>query len=143
MRILHVPVGVFRARLGFVFRRRTVMLEHRGRRSGKLRRTPLEVVNGQGDSFIVSSGTGPDADGYRNIRTTPAVALCVGSRRFGVDQRFLEDTEAATVLAGYEAAHPKAAGRLVGLLGIDHDGTHEDRVRVVSRIPMVELRLRD
>ena len=140
--ILHAPVWLFRARLGFIFGKRIVMLEHIGRRSGKLRRTPLEVVKRDEDAYTLCSGTGSNADWYRNIRNQPATALWVGSRPYTVDQRFLSDSEAATVFAEYERAHPKAAARLLELMGVSHDGTHDGRVTMVKQIPMVELRLR-
>lgn len=139
--VLRAPAWVFRARLGFIFGRRIVMLEHIGRRSGKLRRTPLEVVQRDGDAYVLCSGTGPDADWWRNIKAQPASALWVGSKRCRVDQRFLDGTEAATVLAGYEHAHPKAAQRLLALLDREHDGTHAGRIGVVGQMPMVEFRL--
>ena len=142
-RMLHAPVWIFRARLGFLFGKRIVMLEHRGRRSGKLRQTPLEVVQRDGDSYVLCSGTGPGADWYRNIRASPACALWVGSRRHPVGQRFLDASEAASNFARYELAHPKAAARLTHLMGVSHDGTHESRKEMVAQIPMVEMRLRD
>jgi deazaflavin-dependent oxidoreductase (nitroreductase family) len=141
--LLHAPVWLFRARLGFLFGKRIVMLEHEGRRSGKLRQTPLEVVQRHGNAYVLCSGTGPGADWYRNLKAKPALALWVGSTRHRVDQRFLDDSEAATVFAGYESAHPKAADRLTDLMGVSHDGTHEGRVKMVAAIPMVELRLAD
>ena len=141
-RILHAPVWLFRARLGFLMGKRIVMLEHQGRRSGKLRQTPLEVVQRKDDSYILCSGTGPNADWYRNIRNKPPLALWVGSRRHAVDQRFIEPPEAATVFAHYEEAHPKAATRLMEMMGVSHDGTHAGRVAMVAKIPMVEMRLR-
>ncbi|MEA2002604.1 MAG: hypothetical protein U9N84_12085, partial [Actinomycetota bacterium] len=70
------------------------------------------------------------------------VALWVGSRRHEVEQRLLDDSEAATAFAAYEQAHPKAATRLTDLMGVSHDGTHEGRMAMVAKIPMVELRLR-
>jgi deazaflavin-dependent oxidoreductase (nitroreductase family) len=140
-RLLHAPVWLFRARLGFLMGKRIVMLEHRGRRSGKLRQTPLEVVRRDGDSFVICSGTGPNADWYRNLKAAPAVALWVGSQRHMVEQRFLDDSEAATAFAQYEQAHPKASARLTDLMGVSHDGTHDGRMRMVAKIPMVELRL--
>ena len=139
--ILHAPVWLFRARLGFLFGKRFVMLEHVGRRSARLRQTPLEVIHRDGDAYIVCSGTGPNADWYRNIKKTPAVALWVGSRRSGAEQRCLDDSEAATVFAAYETAHSKAAEKLSNLMGVSHDGTHEGRMAMVADIPMVELRL--
>ncbi len=137
--VLRSPIWVFRTRLGFLFGRRIVMLEHVGRRSGLTRYTPLEVVQGRGDSYVLCSGTGANADWYRNIRSQPPTALWVGSRRHPVGLRFLEASEAATVFAGYESAHPKAAERLMGLMGIGHDGTHAGRMEMVARIPMVEV----
>jgi deazaflavin-dependent oxidoreductase (nitroreductase family) len=142
-RILHAPVWLFRCRLGFLFGKRIVMLEHKGRRSGKLRQTPLEVVQRNGDAFILCSGTGPNADWYRNIRAEPAVGMWVGSKRHGVEQRFLEPTEAATTFASYEKSHSKAAARLTELMGVSHDGTHQSRIDMVAKIPMVEMRLRE
>lgn len=141
--LLHAPVWLFRARLGFLFGKRIVMLEHEGRRSGKLRQTPLEVVTRDGNSYVLCSGTGPNADWYRNIKANPAKGLWVGSARHQVEQRFLEDSEAATVFTRYEADHPKAAKRLKDLMGVSHDGTHEGRVRMVAQIPMVEMRVID
>lgn len=141
-RILHAPVWLFRARLGLILGKRIVMLEHTGRRSGKLRRTPLEVVHRNGNAYTLCSGTGPNADWYRNLKANPALGLWVGSRRYTVDQRFLNDSEAATTFAGYESDHPKAAARLTELMGVSHDGTHAGRVAMVAKIPMVEMRLR-
>lgn len=140
--VLHAPVWLFRARLGFLFGRRIVTLEHIGRRSGKLRRTPLEVVQRDGESYVLCSGTGPNADWYRNLRSAPAAGLWIGSARHEVEQRFLDDSEAATVFAGYEQAHRKAAIRLMEMMGVSHDGTHQSRMEMVANIPMVELRIK-
>ena len=140
--LLHAPVWLFRARLGFLFGKRIVMLEHTGRRTGLIRQTPLEVVKRTGDAYVLCSGTGPNADWFRNIKNRPAGALWVGSHRCSVDQRFLSESEAATVFAAYERAHPKAASRLQQLMGVSHDGTHQGRVAMVRQIPMVEMRLR-
>jgi len=138
-RLLHAPVWLFRARLGFLLGKRIVMLEHRGRRSGLIRYTPLEVVKREGDRYVLCSGTGPNADWYRNIKVNPPEALWVGATRHLAAARFLDPSEAATVFAGYERQHPKAASRLQDLMGISHDGTHEGRTAMVAKIPMVEL----
>jgi len=119
------------------------MLEHVGRRSGKLRRTPLEVIHREGDAFTLCSGTGPSADWYRNLKSNPPAALWVGSRRHNAECRFLDSSEAATVFARYETEHPKAAARLMDLMGVSHDGAHEGRMAIVARVPMVEIRLKD
>lgn len=134
-------VLLFRARLGFLFGRRSVVLEHKGRRTGRLRRTPLVAVGRSDDSFVLCSNSGPDADWYRNVRAGPPIALWVGWGRYAVTQRFLAVSESATVLARYESAHPQAASRIKAKLGLEHDGTHTGRLRVAAQIPMVEMRL--
>ncbi|MCP3996110.1 MAG: nitroreductase family deazaflavin-dependent oxidoreductase [bacterium] len=137
----NTPAWFFRARLGFLFGHRVVMLEHTGRRSDRLRQTPLAVIRRQDNSYTVCSETGPDADWYRNIKANPATRMWVGSHRYDVEQRFLDDSEAATALARCEADRPKTAARLTSRLGMPHDGTHQGRMKMVREIPMVELRL--
>jgi len=139
--LLRSPAWLFRARLGFLFGKRFVMLEHLGRRSGKLRRTPLEVVHQADDAYTLCSGTGPNADWYRNLKSNPPVSLWVGSRRHNAECRFLGDSEAATAWARYEAGHPTAAVRLMDLMGVSHNGTHAGRMAMVAKVPMVEIRV--
>lgn len=116
------------------------MIEHRGRESGRLYRTVVEVAGrpptGDGEWFVVS-GFGPRADWYRNIRAGNLVAIWLGSRRYRASVRFVEPEEAADVMIGYETAHPKAARFLAVELGLAHDGTSEGRLRLMRQVPMV------
>ncbi len=136
---LHAPTWVFRSRLGFVFGKRFLMIEHRGRKSGHLYRTVLEVAgrNPEAGEWIVTSGTGPNADWYRNIGAGGVDAVWIGSRRYQADVRFLEAPEAAEVMKRYEAEHPKTAAKLMESMGVSYDGTDEGRVEMMSQIPMV------
>jgi deazaflavin-dependent oxidoreductase (nitroreductase family) len=139
--LLHAPTWLYRARLGFVFGKRFVMIEHRGRKSGKLYRTVVEVAGrgAGGDTYIVTSGTGPNADWYRNIVAGCLEAVWIGSRRSAATVRFLEASEAAIVFAEYELAHPKTAIKLMKTMGVSYDGTDEGRVEMMRKIPMVEF----
>ena len=71
--ILHLPVFLFRWHLGFLIGERFILITHVGRKSGRTYQTPPEVVEHDTESgeFIVSSGTGPGADWYRNIVANP------------------------------------------------------------------------
>ncbi len=82
--VLHIPTWVFRARLGFVFGKRFLMIEHSGRKSSKLYRTVLEVAGRAPEAreWIVTSGTGPSADWYRNVSAGGVAAVWIGSRRY-------------------------------------------------------------
>jgi deazaflavin-dependent oxidoreductase (nitroreductase family) len=139
--LLHTPTWLYRARLGFVFGKRLVMIEHRGRKSGKLYRTVIEVA-GRGTvdgTYIVTSGTGPNADWYRNLVAGCLEAVWVGSRRSGATVRFLDAAEAGPVFAEYELAHSKTAIKLMKTMGVSYDGTDAGRVEMMRQIPMVEF----
>ncbi len=139
--ILHAPTWLYRTRLGFLFGKRFVMIEHRGRKSGNHYRTVLEVAGrGSGDNtYIVTSGTGPRADWYRNIMGGGLQAVWVGSRRHTATMRSLEAEEAGSVFHDYETAHPKAAAKLMDSMGVSYDGTEAGRVEMMRKIPMVEF----
>jgi deazaflavin-dependent oxidoreductase (nitroreductase family) len=125
--------------MGFVFGNRFLMIEHRGRRSGNLYRTVLEVAGRYPDrsEWVVTSGTGPKADWYRNLQANGVEAVWIGSKRHPATVRFLAAPEAADVMAGYEAAHPKAAVKLLESMGVSYDGTDDGRIELMQKIPMV------
>lgn len=137
---LHAPSYLYRAHLGFVMGERFLMIEHRGRTSGKLYRTVLEVAGRTPESneWISSSGTGPRADWYLNIRTNGVDAVWIGSSRHApATVRFLEAEESGRVFAMYESEHPKAAVKLMESMGVSYDGTDEGRIEMMRGIPMV------
>ncbi len=139
--LFRAPNLLYRARLGFLLGNRFLMMEHRGRRSGRLYRTVVEVVGRSheaGEWFVVS-GYGRKTDWYRNLRAGHLQAIWLGSRRVEARARFLDDSEAAEVLAAYEGAHPRMATVLLGQLGLSYDGTDEGRIAMMSQLPMVAL----
>jgi len=138
---LHAPTWLYRWHLGFVMGKRFVMIEHRGRKSDNLYRTVLEVASRypNTDEWIVTSGTGPKADWYRNLKAGKLDVVWIGSRRQSASVRFLEAEEAAAVFHDYETAHPKAAVKLMGSMGVSYDGTDEGRIEMMRAIPMVSF----
>ncbi len=137
--LLQAPKWIFRARLGFIFGSRFLLLEHIGRKSGKLYQTPLEVASRdlEHDEYIVTSGTGVNADWYRNIKANPAVAIWLGSCRYPVTQRFLPTEEAVVRMKAYEREHPETAAKLEAMMGVSHDDTDESWRAMMEKIPMV------
>ena len=108
--IVRSPVAVYRARMGFMFGSRMLMLEHTGRTTGARRYVVLEVVGHPGPgTYVVVSGFGTRAQWYRNVRATPRVRIWLGSRRPApATARPLDHGEAETTLAVYAARHPRA-----------------------------------
>jgi deazaflavin-dependent oxidoreductase (nitroreductase family) len=137
--LLRLPNHLYRARLGWLLGDRFLLITHRGRRSGQLHRTTVEVVehDRSGGEYVVCSGTGPNADWYRNLHAAPAEAVQVGTRQWRPDQRFLTAAEAADRFADYEREHPRTAVRLLRTMGNSYDGTDEGRVAMMADMPMV------
>jgi deazaflavin-dependent oxidoreductase (nitroreductase family) len=137
--VLRLPVTLFRWRLGFLFGDRLILITHRGRRTGRALQTVVEVVEHDGVSgeYVVCSGTGPEADWYRNLRSASAIAVQVGNRTWIPVQSFLDGDEAAARFARYEQAHPRTARRLLESMGNAYDGTDAGRVAMMARMPMV------
>ncbi|MGI9665897.1 MAG: nitroreductase family deazaflavin-dependent oxidoreductase [Acidimicrobiia bacterium] len=138
--ILYTPVYLYRAHLGFVMGNRFLMIEHKGRKSGTLYRTVLEVAGQHPDrgEWISTSGTGPKADWYRNIREDGLEAVWLGSTRNPrANVRFLEAEESGGVFKLYEEEHPKASAKLMDSMGVSYDGTDQGRIDMMRQIPMV------
>lgn len=112
--IVRAPVWLFRARLGFVFGSRLLMLEHTGRKTGARRYAVLEVVDQPGPgSYVVAAGFGDGAQWLRNVRASPAVRVSVGARRSAAaTARLLTGQQAAAAMAAYAGRHPRAWTRL-------------------------------
>lgn len=89
---------------------RLLMLEHRGRTSGLVRRVVLEVLgNPQPGRYLVVAGFGERADWLRNVRAHPGVRVSIGRLRSArATARPLPRAEADEALASYRATHPLA-----------------------------------
>jgi deazaflavin-dependent oxidoreductase (nitroreductase family) len=136
---LKAPTYLYRAHLGVLFGHRFLMVEHRGRRSGARYRTVIEVAGRipERSEWVCTSGTGPKADWYLNLRAGGLEAVWIGSRRRSATVRFLEPDESARIMGDYERAHPTTAAKLYRVMGVSYDGTDADRVRMMADIPMV------
>jgi deazaflavin-dependent oxidoreductase (nitroreductase family) len=139
---LRLPVGLYHRRLGFLLGRRFLLLVHRGRRSGMVRETVLEVIhhdpsNGE---FVVVAAWGDRSDWLRNIRTEPALAVMTGGRRFVPEQRFLSPEEGMRVLARYGRAHPFAWSAITSLFGWSGETDKDNLTRLALEHPLVAFR---
>ena len=136
-RLAQLPLVLYQLRLGRLLGNRFLVVVHRGRRTGTLYRTLVEVVRWdpvRGEA-IVASGWGERASWYRNLLAAPAAEVWLAGERVVPEQRFLELDERVEVLRDYRLAHPRAT-RIIGrLLGLD---AGEDALRAAAeRLPMV------
>lgn len=118
--LFRLPVYLYRLRLGRVLGTRFLLLTHRGRRSGHLYQTAIEVVrwNAVRHEATVVAAWGERSDWYRNIQASPAVAVQIAGRRYDAPgQRFLAPDETYDLLEQYRREHRWAATALSRLLG--------------------------
>ncbi len=109
-RFVRAPIWLYRARLGFLFGSRLLMLEHIGRTSGVRRYVLLEVIARPAPgSYIAATGFGARAQWFRNVQANPQVRVYLGSRRPApATARALTGEQSASALAAYTNAHPRA-----------------------------------
>lgn len=134
--LVRAPIPLFRAGLGWVFGRRILLLEHRGRASGQRRFVCLEVVERAApDRLLVVSGFGERAQWYRNLVADPRCFVSTWTtRRAPATARMLPVDEAHAALDRYRQRQPRDWQLLKGAIeqAIGHP---------VESLPMVELAL--
>lgn len=118
-RALQLPALLYRVHLGWLLGHRFLLLTHRGRRSGRIRHTVLEVVryDRRSGECIVAAGWGARAAWYRNLQAQPALAITIGRDHYRPEQRFLSDAEVRATLREYQHRHRLLAWLAARLLG--------------------------
>jgi deazaflavin-dependent oxidoreductase (nitroreductase family) len=121
--LANVPRLFYRLGLGWVLGYRLVQITHRGRKSGALRHTILEVLSydPRTREVLVVSGWEGKTDWYRNIEHENTVEVRIGRVHYRPAQEFLSPEETAQLILTLFRQHPREV-RFVGpLLGIDPD----------------------
>ncbi|MEO8287158.1 MAG: nitroreductase family deazaflavin-dependent oxidoreductase [Chloroflexota bacterium] len=144
---LKLPVHLYHGGLGWLLDHRFLLLTHRGRKSGKLYETVLEIVvyrPATGTCYVVS-GWGDNPDWYRNIQTQPAVSVQVGRQQFAPLQHFLTPEEVATVWRSFRRKHPieeRIALKIYSRAGNANQNGAARRDTLVRNLRMVAFRPR-
>lgn len=140
------PAGLYRTGFGGLLGHRVLALTHRGRKSGKVYDTVLEVVSFDptSEESIVASAYGETADWYRNIRAEPAMRVRTGRLDYRPEQRFLTPEEAADASREFCRLHPLEARlvrRVLPAIGsiIDPD-PERTPAELLAELPMVGFR---
>ncbi|RDI42131.1 deazaflavin-dependent oxidoreductase (nitroreductase family) [Nocardia mexicana] len=134
--LVRAPIWLFRARLGFLFGGRVLLLEHHGRKSGLNRYVALETVaRPTADTVVIASGFGRRSQWFRNLAADPRCRVSVGLRyRVPATARELTADESARVMSGYRHEHPRAYRELRGVI---EDAVAGD----IDTVPLIELTL--
>jgi len=141
--LLAAPRALYAAHAGWLLGHRFLLLRHRGRRTGDMHATVLEVVSWDAATreAIVMAALGPRAQWLRNVLAADGAEIEIGSEHFSARVRELGPAEAADVLADYERrnriALPIVRRAFTRLAGFDYDGSEAARRRLAALLPLV------
>ena len=113
------PWLAYRLGLGWLLGHRVVLLEPRGRTTGRPVRTALQVVHWDAAArhVVVAAGSGPGTDWYRNVLAHPLVRVTIGRERNVIGCAVpLADDEARSELERARARRPTVAARVAWTL---------------------------
>lgn len=140
--LLTVPLLLYACHLGRLLGHRFLVVVHRGRVTGRLHRSVVEVVRYDASTreAIVISPWPAKANWYRNLQVTPDVEIWIGSERYQPAQRSPSPDEIAAVLDSYARQGRAEAVGLSRLLGWRLELAEDDRLRIASRVGAVAFR---
>jgi deazaflavin-dependent oxidoreductase (nitroreductase family) len=139
--IFKIPILYYKLGLGWMLEKRFLLLKTTGRRSGKLRQTPLEFVyNAQDDSYRVSPGWGGKTDWYKNVLNDPLVTVQVGRRKFKAVAESAPDEEAAEFMMNASHRHPSMDKIWNRWSDRPVDGSRQSYIYAAKYFPSVRLR---
>jgi len=119
-----------------------VILVHRGRRSGRIYRTPVEalVEDPHRGELVISPMWGERSDWYRNIVAGGLVEISVGGRSCLTTWRHLSSQEKERALATYRRRHRAYSSVLLPLLRHLQDLNGRSDEELARALPMLALR---
>lgn len=128
---------MYRVGLGGLLGSRFLLLEHRGRTSGLVRQSVLEVLEAdENGAPIIASGFGETSQWYKNVSADANVWLTRGRTRTQAMAQRLDDDQALEVFERYRVNHAravKALGKRIGVSLVD------DLDSAVEKLPLFRL----
>jgi deazaflavin-dependent oxidoreductase (nitroreductase family) len=139
--VFKLPVFLYRIRLGWLLGKRFMQITHVGRRSGKVRRTILAVLqfdNKTEEIYAVSAWKG--SDWYYNIQASPALLVETGFIRYVPIQRTLSPEEITTTFLEYRKKHPIFSRIICRIPGWKWDSTYDEFLELARTLRGVAFR---
>jgi len=142
--LARAPIALYRAGLGGLLGRRFVLLEHRGRRSGRIRQVVLETLRVEDSTLHLISGYGWRAQWLRNIEADPRVRVTCGwARPRGGRATILPPAAGVAVLEEYRRRHPIATRLLAPALDLPElEATEPIPEELAQEHPVVRVDLK-
>jgi len=120
---------------GYIF----LLLYTKGRKTGKIRTTPLEYRKIDGKMYIFAS-RGDKTHWLRNLKANPNdVQVKIGFKKFAVEPRILTVEERAKIFCQYVKNYPTASKGLMGWDPKEDKLEETDFSFIAEHIPIVQL----
>jgi deazaflavin-dependent oxidoreductase (nitroreductase family) len=139
---LGAPLILSRLGLSRLLGNRFVIITHLGRRTGRVYRTPVEVVRYEpvARAWTVAAAWGSPPAWYLNISARPALAIeAAGHLLPRPEQQTLHSSDAARVLGEYVVKHRVAARVIARLLGWPSPASPGSIETITSVVPLVRF----
>ena len=135
------PLLLKRLGLAALIPKNVLILTTRGRRSGRLRLTPMEFSQGpQKDVYLVMSGWDGNTDWYKNARAEPRVRVWLAGRQWDALAEPVADSDVARLLRELTDIDQSAARMFSRWSDAPVDGTEQSYVAAASHFPSLYLR---
>lgn len=133
-RLFRLPITLYRLKLGWLLGSRFMLMRHRGRRSGLVRSTVIEVIgrDHDGGAYYAAAAWGEHAQWYRNIVACPDVTVTVGRATFAGMAAVLAPEDGRRILEEYRRQHRWATQALLRFLGYESFDDAAEALPVVA-----------
>jgi deazaflavin-dependent oxidoreductase (nitroreductase family) len=131
----------FKLGLGGLLKNYFLLLKTTGRKTGKVRQTPLEhrydEVN---DRYLIMSGWAGRTDWHRNVRANPNVHVQVGNRKFHCRAEPASEVDVVLILEATARISPGMLKVWSRWVGEELNGSRESLQRAAKYCPSFWLR---
>jgi deazaflavin-dependent oxidoreductase (nitroreductase family) len=119
-----------------------IVLVHRGRKSGRLYKTPIEILHddGERDEIVISPMWGRRSDWYRNVIAGGLVEVHVSGEEKHVEWRELGEDERRAAIDAYREAHPLYSRMILWMLVRVNRFEGDPEEALLRELPMLGLR---
>ncbi len=141
LKLFRAPIWFYRSRLGFLLGERFMLLKHRGRKSGLLRDTVIEIIDQDKErgKIYAASGFGESSQWYKNICADKRVLLTIKNKEFSALARVLDPQGSERVLKTYARVHPRSIKGVAKLSGYRMDGSESDIIAFSRIVKIIEF----
>jgi deazaflavin-dependent oxidoreductase (nitroreductase family) len=138
---MKMPLILYRLGLGRLLGKRFMLLTHKGRRSGKVFRTVLAVLQfDEKTREIMAVSPWSASNWYRNIQATRAVEVETNGIRYAPVQRSLSPEEIAALFIEFRREHPIFSRWVARIPGWKIDSTYDEFLTLARSLRGVGFR---